>query len=102
MEDSFEIVNECFAPGCHEGAELAVVTISDFMGGITIELCSKHSETVALEIMRMYNLARKRWAEERDKARREAKARQERGQRSKIKSDGSAIAELRPKVIECS
>src|SRR5258707_41145 len=88
MVERFGIENECFAPGCDEVAELVVsVTITDFACGITLELCAKHSETLAPELMRIYHTARKRWRDERDEAKREAKARKE---------------QMRPKVLERS
>jgi hypothetical protein len=99
MQESFEKGNECFAPGCDEGAELAVVTITDFLGGITMELCAKHSEVIAPELMRMYHFARQRWVEEREIAQREFDARQE---REAIEAEERWLAykaELKPKLL---
>ncbi len=72
MREALDVENECFSPGCEDRAELWVATITDFRGGISIELCAKHSETIAPELMRIYYCVRLRDAEERDKARREA------------------------------
>src|SRR5262245_36052587 len=51
-------------------AELAVLTITEFVSGIAIELCVKHSEIISPELMRIYNFSRQRWAEGFDNLRR--------------------------------
>jgi hypothetical protein len=48
---------KCFAPGCDEVASLGV-RVTEFDFDITFELCGKHSETLAPELMRLYNITR--------------------------------------------
>ena len=50
---SLEIGNDCSALGCDEGAELVAVTFKEGLRGITIELCAKHSETIAPKLFKM-------------------------------------------------
>ena len=79
-------------------ANLAVVTITDILCDIRIELCAKHSEVIAPELMRMYHFARQRWAEECEIAQREFDARQK---REAIEAEERWLAykaELKPKL----
>ena len=92
----FEIGNDCSKQARDEGSELVAVTFTNGVGGITFKLCAKHSETIAPELMRIYHYTRLRYAEERDKARREAKEREE--LEAKERWLGYE-AELKPKLL---